>query len=117
RRGKPLPVEANRKLHLARRVRRFHLAEIRVLGYAVKAVLADRVVVVGAIEDVEELRSHYYCSSLRQRHAETLLHGHVVGEVIRSLELIATAVAQARRSHSSGEQRRGRVEAATAIRG
>src|SRR5438067_12694850 len=95
RRGKPLPVDANRKLHLARRVRRFHLAEVRVLGYAIKAVLADRVVVVGAVKDVEEFRTQYYCSSLTQSHAETLLHGHVVGEVIRSLELVATAVAQA----------------------
>ena len=50
-----LPVEADGELDLATRMCRLHFAEVWVRVEAIDTGLADRVVVVGAIEQVVEL--------------------------------------------------------------
>src|SRR5881392_2148782 len=89
-----LPVEANRKLYLPRIVRRLNLAEVRVLRETVIAHRADRVVEVGAIEQVVELRAESQHPTLAED-LEALLNGEVHIVVVGPMERVPLRASRA----------------------
>src|SRR3954447_21539822 len=89
-----LPVETDRQLDLARIVRRLDLPELGVEVEAVHRVLADRVVIIGGIEQVVELaaeREHAAFAEDLEALLDSEVHVHVVG----THKLVALAISNA----------------------
>src|SRR5206468_2264641 len=80
-----LPVEPDRQLYLAGIVGRLDLTKLRVEVKTVNRVLADRIVVVGAIEQIVELAANREHAAFAE-YFEAFLDGEIHVDVIRTDE-------------------------------